>query len=202
MNNKNSKPSRPEDFCSTREAASLLGVSIKTVQLWSESGILTAWKTPGGHRRILKQSVEQLLRQRDQAASQASGQGNARRFTALVVDDEAATRRLYELVITGWGLPIRVVTAQNGFEGLIKIGEEKPDLLLTDLHMPGMDGFRMIASLREHPDTRSLHIIAASGLTAPEIKERGGLPPDVHFFSKPVAFDTLRLLVQKLLTGS
>lgn len=202
MNNKNPKPSRPEDFCSTREAASLLGVSIKTIQLWSESGILTAWKTPGGHRRILKQSVEQLLRQRDQAASQAGMPGNARRFTALVVDDESATRRLYELVIAGWGLPIRVVTAQNGFEGLIRIGEEKPDLLLTDLQMPGMDGFRMITSLREHPDTRLLHVIVASGLTEPEIRDRGGLPADVHFFSKPVAFDNLRLLVQKLLTGN
>ncbi len=119
----------------------------------------------------------------------------------LAVDDESATRRLYELVIADWGLPIRLLTAQNGFEGLIRIGEEKPDLLLTDLHMPGMDGFSMIASLRAHPETRSMHVIVASGLTEPEIRERGGLPADVHFFPKPVAFDRLRLQVQKLLLG-
>lgn len=201
MRNQTAKLSRPEDFCSTREAASLLGVSIKTVQLWAESDILKAWKTPGGHRRILRQSVDGLLRQRDIAAA-AAGKAAGRRFTLLIVDDEAATRRLYELVIGDWGLPIRVVTAQNGFEGLIRIGEEKPDLLLTDLHMPGMDGFRMIASLREHPHTRPLRIVVASGLTAHEIQDRGGLPAGVHFFGKPVAFDKLRLLVQQLLTDN
>ena len=46
------------DVCSTREAADRLGVSLRTVQLWSEAGLLRAWKTPGGHRRILTASVD------------------------------------------------------------------------------------------------------------------------------------------------
>eukprot|EP01036_Dinobryon_divergens_P016193 gene16192-21946_t len=41
-------------FCTTREAASRLGISIGTVQLWVEKGLLSAWKTEGGHRRVTR----------------------------------------------------------------------------------------------------------------------------------------------------
>lgn len=51
-----------KSFCTTREAAQLLGVSVGTVQLWVERGVLEAWKTTGGHRRVLRDSVDKLLR--------------------------------------------------------------------------------------------------------------------------------------------
>lgn len=47
-------------YCTTAEAARSLGVSIRTIQLWVDSGVLTAWKTVGGHRRILLDSVERF----------------------------------------------------------------------------------------------------------------------------------------------
>ena len=47
-----------DDFsCTTREAAEALGICVRTAQLWVEQGRLRAWKTPGGHRRILRESV-------------------------------------------------------------------------------------------------------------------------------------------------
>ena len=49
------------EFCSTKEAATMLGVSHRTVQLWVESGVLQAWKTAGGHRRIAMSSVNRLV---------------------------------------------------------------------------------------------------------------------------------------------
>ncbi len=51
----------PKTFCTTQEAAKLLSVSLRTAQLWVESGLLEAWKTEGGHRRISRQSIESLL---------------------------------------------------------------------------------------------------------------------------------------------
>lgn len=53
----------PKTFCTTREAAELLGVSLRTAQLWSDSGLLTAWRTGGGHRRIVRSSIDNLLSQ-------------------------------------------------------------------------------------------------------------------------------------------
>lgn|GEM_PF-2781926 len=53
------------ETCTTRQAAEALGVALRTAQLWTESGRLRAWKTEGGHRRILVSSVMELLTARD-----------------------------------------------------------------------------------------------------------------------------------------
>lgn len=193
-----------EEFCSTKQAASIIGVSHRTIQLWVESGILQAWKTAGGHRRITMQSVNRLVDQRRQAlAPVAAGPAvqpaaSGMRKQVLVVDDDAAMLRLVELEMAGWNLPVDIIKAHNGFEALIKIGANKPDLLISDLSMPGMDGFRMIRTLRLEPDHAGMAIIVVSGLDRTTVDSMG-LPPDIPFFSKPVPFRDLREAVERVL---
>jgi len=188
-------------FCSTKQAAAIIGVSHRTIQLWVESGILQAWKTAGGHRRITMQSVDKLMAQRREALSPtpapAPQQAPARK-KLLVVDDDAMLLRLYELEMAGWDMPVDLIKAQNGFEALIKIGEAKPDLLISDLSMPGMDGFRMIRTLRMNPSYADMAIIVASGLDKGTVSSMG-LPADIPFFSKPVPFRGLREAVERVL---
>lgn len=63
MQNTTNTPAGDGALCSPGEAAKMLGVSPKTIQLWVDSGILTAWKTVGGHRRVTIESVERLKRE-------------------------------------------------------------------------------------------------------------------------------------------
>lgn len=189
------------DVVTTREAAQMLGVALRTVQLWVEAGVLRAWKTAGGHRRIMRNSVEELLRQRVVAIGEApSGEAGEERgehrFRILVVEDEPALLRLFKLQFDGWKLPVELVTATNGFEGLIRIGERHPDLLISDLNMPGMDGFRMIRQLRSSPDYKDLQIVVVTALGKQDIADRGGLPKDVRVFTKPVPFSELERIVR------
>lgn len=193
------------DFCSTREAAELLGVALRTVQLWVESGVLRAWKTAGGHRRISRASVESLLRERQRALDPQTADASAtesglseRPFRLLVVEDEPALLKLFHLQIQGWGIPIDLITATNGFEGLIRIGEKRPDLLISDLNMPGMDGFRMIRSLASSSDYADLNIVVVTALSLSDIEDRGGLPTNVRVFTKPIPFADLRQIVVQL----
>jgi excisionase family DNA binding protein len=191
---------RPEsEFYSTRDAAERLGVSIKTAQSWVETGVLQAWKTPGGHRRIHRDSVDALLRER--AKTPRTPAQSKRGFTILAVDDDPQMLKLYELNIGYWGLPIRLLTAANGFQGLLNIGEEMPQLLITDLNMPGMDGFRMLRSIRTIRTYDAMHIVIVTGLSAAEIRDQGGLPDDIALFSKPVAFDRLKQRVESLVAA-
>jgi len=60
------------------------------------------------------------------------------RHKVLIVDDEVSIRRVVELKLKNSGY--RVVTASNGEDGLKKIYTEKPDAVVTDINMPGMDG--------------------------------------------------------------
>lgn len=193
------------DYCSTKEAAAVLGVSHRTVQLWVENGTLQAWRTAGGHRRITLESVNRLVDGRRAAIS--GGPGAAAQPTAataaatpgkprvLVVDDDPLILRLYELEMAGWGLDMDLIKAHNGFEALIRIGEHRPDLLLSDLNMPGMDGFRMIRTLREDTGTAGMNVIVVSGLDRGTIKAMG-LPSDIPVFPKPVPFSELRTAVR------
>jgi excisionase family DNA binding protein len=61
-----------DPILTTREAARLLGIAVSTAQQWSEAGLLPAWKTPGGHRRVRLSDVSALLRERAGVESAAS----------------------------------------------------------------------------------------------------------------------------------
>ena len=127
----NMKPGVDHPVYTTRTAAQRLGVSLRTVQLWVDSGILQAWKTPGGHRRVTISSVQKLLQQEGKRVVQRPGQGPG--FVVLLIEDDADLLRFYDLTIKSWDLPLILVAAENGYEGLIRIGELQPNLIITDL---------------------------------------------------------------------
>ena len=189
---------------STRDAADRLGVSVRTVQLWVESGILEAWKTPGGHRRILLPSVESMLQKRSAPPKTTTGTPEVTDQTetpqqalrVLVVEDDPHLQEIYQLAISGLPFKVELETAYDGFTGLIRAGRSKPDVIIADLMLPGMDGFRMIRSLLDTPETKDIAIYVISALTSAEIEERGGLPPHVQTLVKPAPLT----LIMRLLT--
>jgi CheY-like chemotaxis protein len=131
-------------------------------------------------------------------ATAATADNTERRLRVLVVEDDPDLLKLFCMVIEGWELPITLNTATNGFEALLRIGDECPDLLLTDLNMPGMDGFRMIAALKAQQQGREhLRIVVVTALGPAEIAHRGGLPDGVRVFTKPVPFDELEALARE-----
>ncbi len=178
------------EVCSTREAADRLGVSLRTVQLWSEAGLLRAWKTPGGHRRILTTSIDELLQRRTAVGARRPSGGNS--YQVLIVEDEPDFRQLFELHLRSWEMPIHLQSVPSGFDALLQIGASKPDLLITDLRMPGIDGFEMLRALRTSGAISELEIIVVTALTEHTIAERGGLPPGVTVLFKPLRFAELK----------
>ncbi|OYU72346.1 MAG: excisionase, partial [Burkholderiales bacterium PBB5] len=124
------KSATNDDVLSTREAAEQLGVALRTVQLWVESGVLPAWKTAGGHSRISRAAVERLIGERRAAISGDAStevqvgpqEGSNGRLRVMVVEDEPELLRLFTMVITGWELPIDVTPAADGFEALLRMG--------------------------------------------------------------------------------
>jgi len=122
------------------------------------------------------------------------GNGNA----ILVIDDERVLRMTFQHLLESEGY--RVTTAGNGREGLEKFPEAKPDLVITDMVMPEMDGFETIESLRRlDPD---LPIIAMSALIEEDKMERSIGAGTFCCVSKPVDQRTLFDLVRAILTPS
>lgn len=191
-----------EEYCTTRDAAGVLGVSLRTIQVWVESGALQAWKTPGGHRRITVKSLEKMAVERSSALGMAPSPAPAAAspYSVMVIDDDPTMLRLYEMEMAGWDLPMQLTSAANGMDALIKIGRQRPDLLITDLTMPEIDGFGMIRQLRANEDYADMPVIVVSGLDERALKA-GGLAPDILFFPKPVPFEALFDAVKRTLNA-
>jgi CheY-like chemotaxis protein len=79
----------------------------------------------------------------------------------LIVEDDPDTRTLYRELLTVSGF--RVAEAHNGFQALDKARELHPDAVITDIGVPGMDGFEFSRALRGSPDTRTIPILAITG---------------------------------------
>ena len=163
------KISANEDVMTTREAGETLGVAVRTVQLWVEAGVLPAWRTAGGHRRIARSAVEKLMAERQHDLAPASGLAASAlaSLKLLLVEDDPLLLRLFTGVVAGWNFPVELTTATNGFEGLVRIGETRPDIVVSDLVMPGMDGFQFMESAQKAGYTG--HVIIVSGQSADAI---------------------------------
>jgi excisionase family DNA binding protein len=185
-------PTTKEDVLTTIEAAKLLKASVRTVQLWVEGGQIKAWKTPGGHRRLSRKSVEAMLAHRTQAITQTARAA----YEVLAVDDDAIQIELLRHSIDGCTPHSRTRFCRDGYEALIRIGESRPDLLITDLVMPGLDGFRLLKTLEREQSARPMQIIVLTSLTKAELDAQGGLGNGVTLMHKPVNVDSLRALIQ------
>lgn len=171
--------SNPE-YLSTRDAATALGLSLGTVQKMVETGVLEAWKTEGGHRRIPHSAIRDYLAQRQ--GSKPAGT----MLDVLVAEDDPTLQALYRGAFEKWDLPLSVRLVDNGFDGLLAVGNRQPDVLITDLMMPGLDGFDMIRRLRSRKDLTNMEIVVVSAMEPEQIADKGGVPSDIAVFRKPI----------------
>jgi len=165
------------------------------VQLWVESGLLQAWKTPGGHRRVLRDSVEGLLHKKVEPqppeAMPARRATDPRRMRVMVVENDSQLLRVYTERISRWPMAPEVTPVDNTVAALVMMGRNCPDLLVIDLHMPGMNGFKMLRALRLTPEMAQATIVVVTSGDAVDIHAHGGIPPDIEVLPKPVALDRL-----------
>lgn len=133
--------SEQHQLLSTRQAATLLGVSVRTIQLWVEQGLLSAWKTPGGHRRIVQESLLSLLhkRQKMQPLTQL-----------LCVDLDADFFKLLQALCQQWHFPVELQYARNAVDALLMMGENKPELVLMMADQQGIDLLMLQQELTQH----------------------------------------------------
>ena len=119
----------------------------------------------------------------------------------LIVEDDLRTRMMYRDFLTHSGF--RTLDAHNGHQALAKVLEMPPDAVLTDLAVPGMDGFAFCRALRAHPRTRSIPILAVTGHS--EYVDQTARLRQVgieQVLTKPCAPDVIADELRRLLRGA
>jgi excisionase family DNA binding protein len=187
----NTPPSKePYDgYCGTSYAAKMLGISVGTVQGLVEKNDLRAWKTQGGHRRISLQSIQDYQRRHNLApASMIQGQD---RLRVLVVEDDENTRLMLQANFDQWCLALDVIMYASAMEAMLDMPSLQPQVLLTDLKMPNMDGFEFLKTLSSHNLFSKLTVVVMTGISPEEVQKKGGLPDGVQLLQKPIDMDWL-----------
>jgi CheY-like chemotaxis protein len=166
------------------------------VQLWSEAGLLRAWKTPGGHRRIPDVLVD------DRRAAEPESVGAHRLLEARGAIEQQEDLQDDTRIRWAHGDQVRRChTCRRDRELIARVRDRvsdrcaNADVALTAIHI---DGFEMRRALKASGAMSELEIIVVTALTEHTIAERGGLPEGVTVLFKPLRFADLRLRLAQL----
>lgn len=169
----------------TYQIAQMLGVDITTVIDWIDAGKIAAFKTPGGHRRVNPSDLLSFLQTYKMpipdVLNVAAGRSSAKESKAgalplqiqkkiLIVDDDEGILAFIPRAIKKFYKNVKLELASDGFMAGKKIAEFKPDLLILDIRMPGMDGFEVLKYLDK--SEKNMKIIAITAYPSKEILER------------------------------
>lgn len=164
-----------DDTMTTREVARLLGLAVRSVQMMVDRGELDAWKTPGGHRRIARASVQRWLDARPAApgASAAAALAAKPRRDApagaggvdvLLIEDSVYYQNLVRILLEPAFPQVRLHVVGDGIGGLALAGQLQPAVLIVDILLPGIDGATLITSLRSQPQFRHSRLVVVTSL--------------------------------------
>src|SRR5436190_23789428 len=117
----------------------------------------------------------------------------------LIADDKESSREFVRTVLEHTGFIVE--DAADGREALAKIVSSPPDLVILDLHMPGLDGFGVVQSLREDGRFLSLPIVALTASAMQGDRERALAAGFVDYMTKPISIRVLRQRLLNLLEG-
>ncbi len=127
----------------------------------------------------------------------ASVAGARRAMKVLIVEDTKTITNLLQVYLMGWGLEF--FDAPNGVVGLTRARELKPDLIISDVQMPEMDGFALCAAVRADPNLHNTPVMMLTSLKDDASRQKGKLVGASAFLNKPVSVDDLRSKVRDIL---
>jgi excisionase family DNA binding protein len=180
---------RRRSFFTTFEIGQICGVNITTVQNWVKSSKLKAFHTPGGHRRVKREDLVSFMKKFGMPIPEDLAKGPP---LIIIVDDEPDILDILEALMKTGEDEIKVLKAASGVEALLMIGETKPDLLILDIMMPGMNGYEVCRKLKEKSVAGNIKIVAISGDHNPAVRDRILASGADLFFTKPLELEKLR----------
>ena len=181
------------------QAAQICKVTTRTINNWIKSGKLKAYATPGGHFRVWPTDLKKFLKAHNMDINFDFRGEHPRRI--LVVDDDEIYAEMVREVLRDKLENCEITITQDGYEALILLGEFKPDLVVLDLMMPGIDGFKVLELIANRKVNYPLKVLVLSGnLSAPAIERLKRSRAD-QWLPKPVSSAELVHSVLNLLSG-
>ena len=149
-----------KNVLSTYQAAAYCNSSDTSIKRYINSGKLKAYKTPGGHYKILKDDLFSYMKDNNIPIPEKM---EVVRRKILIVDDDEQVREGMVKYLRMNGYNFDIATAEDGYEAGIMVMQFVPDLIILDLMMPHMDGFSVCKKISSNPLTKSIKILVVAG---------------------------------------
>jgi excisionase family DNA binding protein len=178
----------------TFQAADYCKVSPFTIRNWVESGKLPAYKTPGGHRRIRREDLDEFL----EKYKMPPGDLDAEQKKILVVDDDQMVANFVSKIIKDIDGDAEVAIANDGFEAGTLVTKFEPHVVVLDIRMPGLDGFEVCRKIKNNSRTAGTIVIGITGYYSPESADKFADCGGWQLLTKPI--DVVKL--KQIITGA
>lgn len=175
-------PISPNRLFTSHEAGALLQMDPSSIVKWVNDGKLPAYKTPGGHRRIRAEDLLAFLRHHSMFIPSELSEGQTK---VLIVDDDESFLKALSRSMKAHK-DIDLVTCNAGIEALVRVGGERPDVLVIDVHMPEVDGLDVLKTLKAGPNTKEVQVIMMTGKPTADLEKKALALGAKAVLAKPV----------------
>lgn len=157
----------------------------------ADNGELETWKTPGGHRRIKRESVLKQLQTHYSQLEEKQPTTSNKALKIIVIDEDLTIQDAFKTFEKINNFPTQITSALNGFNGLIEAGRGKFDMIFISLNIPSMNVYEAINALRNDEVNNKTTIVIMIDDKVTEL-EREHLPFDVILLNKPLNLDIVK----------
>ncbi len=172
-----------DQLYTTHDISRLLQVDPSTVSKWIDRGILLAFRTPGGHRRVRSGDLRTFLIAHQMPVPEELGSQVVR---LLVVDDEKPVLDAMKRAFKPFANQVELVLTTSGVEALLAVAEQKPHGMLIDLNMPDIDGYEVCRRIRSRKQLESVRLITMTARHTPDVVDQSMKAGAIACLSKPV----------------
>lgn len=183
------KEIEPDTLLTSHEVGGLIQVNPTSVNKWVADGLIPAFRTPGGHRRIRAIDLVSFLDAHKMPIPREI-EGIARR-RVLIVDDDQKLLKSMERSLKKYSARMNVHTVTNGIDALIQVGSFKPHLVVLDVLMPEIDGFEVCQRLKSNPETSHIHVLITSAQAKGDVEKKAKEAGASGYSPKPIEAHTL-----------
>jgi excisionase family DNA binding protein len=145
-----------EELYTTHDLSRMLQVDPSTISKWIDRGMLIAFRTPGGHRRVRTSDLRSFLIAHQMPVPDELGSGTVK---LLAVDDEKPVLDALRRAFKPYQPSVEITTTTSGVEALLLVSEQKPHGMLIDLNMPDLDGLEVCRRIRTRKQFEGVRLI-------------------------------------------
>jgi excisionase family DNA binding protein len=173
-----------DQLLTSSEVGDLLQVNPSSVKKWVDDGLLVAFRTPGGHRRIRAADLVTFLVRHEMPIPHDLQDAAKKRL--LIVDDEVEQLKALSRSLKRFADRVEVTTTSNGIDALVLVGSFHPHAVLLDVYMPGIDGLEVCRRLKKNPATKDVQVYVVSGAFTSALEQKALEAGAIKCLPKPI----------------